>query len=223
MVLGPIGRKLFPLLQDHSADSPAMAAARKESLQHVHGEVLEIGFGCGHSLAYYPGTIRSLTAVDKSGEMLKRASRRITGADINVTVYFADAAHMPFADQSYDCVVSHMTLCSLADIEGALLEVRRVLKLGGTFTFLEHGLSPESSIRKWQNRWNPIQKFISDGCHCNRRIDDLITAAGMQIETLKTYHMGDAPRVLDYMYQGTAIKGADTMEHHTQTAERKEK
>ncbi len=200
-----------------------MAEARRDSLKHAYGGVLEIGFGCGHRLVHYHPGIERISAVDNNSEMFSRGSRRIAASDIEVTPFVADVACMPFADQSFDCVVSHMTLCSVADIEGSLLEIRRVLKLGGTFTFLEHGLSPESSIRKWQNRWNPIQKIIGGGCCCNRRIDDLITAAGLQIETLKTYHMGDAPRVLDYMYQGTATKGADNMERHTQVAERKEK
>ena len=199
-----LSNTLMPWLMDHTSDSAAMATARTETLTNIQGEILEIGFGCGHSLKHYPKETKKLVAIDCNARMLAKASKRIVASSIEVNALIADASNIPFANDSFDCVVSHMTLCSVKDIKATLLEISRVLKPKGCFIFLEHGASTNSKTRFWQNCWNPVQKFISDGCNCNREIDTLIKEAGYEIHELKYYHMGDAPKVLDFMYQGSA-------------------
>lgn len=199
-------RILIPFLLSQSSDSEQMIKARSENLHSVHGKVMEIGFGAGFSLACYPSHLKSLTATDYSPALLAKAEDRIKQAHLDVDCLVANAEQLPFPDQSFDCVVSHLTLCSIENIDVALKEIKRVLKDGGTFHFLEHGACHEKSIKKWQDRFNPIQRFIGGGCNCNRPIDHLIENAGFAITGLKNYHMGDAPKFLDFMYQGIAVK-----------------
>jgi len=191
---------------DHASDSDAMATARSENLKNVRGNILEIGFGVGHSLAHYPPNVEKVSILDSNKKMLSKATKRIERSDINITTYVADTSFLPFADQTFEHVVSHMTLCSILDVREALFEVHRILKKGGYFVFLEHGACPDKKTNRWQGYWNPIQKVIGGGCNCNRDIDTLIASSGLEIIELKNYHMGDAPKVLDYMYQGVAIK-----------------
>lgn len=113
------------------------------------------------------------------------------------------AEALPFAGASFDAVVSTFTLCSLADPALALAELRRVLRPGGVFAFLEHGLAPEPKVARWQRRLTPLQRLIGDGCHLNRKIDDLVAGSGFTVEQLETgYQPG--PKVASYLYQGLA-------------------
>ena len=100
-------------------------------------------------------------------------------------------------------VVTTWTLCTIPDVELALREMRRVLRSDGRLLFVEHGLAPDASIVRWQMRLTPCWKCIGGGCHLNRKIDDLIAAAGFTIERLDTgYLHGRNP--FAYMYQGIA-------------------
>src|SRR5690606_32859272 len=89
--------------------------------------------------------------------------------------------NLPIEDGSYDSVVCTWTLCSIPDAAAALREVRRVLRPGGRFFFVEHGLAPDPAVQKWQHRLTPIQKVIGDGCHLNRPIDTMITGEGFEL------------------------------------------
>ncbi|MEL6763172.1 MAG: SAM-dependent methyltransferase, partial [Cyanobacteria bacterium J06607_6] len=87
----------------------------------------------------------------------------------------------------------------------ALQEIRRVLKPGGKFTFIEHGLSDDPKLQPWQHRLTPVQKRIADGCHLNRAIAPLVETY-LPIESLKTYYAKGLPKVGGYFYQGIAVK-----------------
>jgi ubiquinone/menaquinone biosynthesis C-methylase UbiE len=113
--------------------------------------------------------------------------------------------HLPFANHSFDSVVSTMTLCSIENPAPALAEIRRVLKPNGQFIFLEHGRSDDPHLARWQDRLNPLQKIIGAGCNMNRRIDELITTSGFEISRLDRFLTPEAPRLLAEMYSGVAM------------------
>ena len=116
------------------------------------------------------------------------------------------SGRLPFGDDSFDGVATTFTLCTIADVAAALVEMRRVLKPQGLLVFLEHGRSDDARTAKWQDRLNPIQKVVACGCHLNRRVDTLITDAGLAIEQLDRYLMPGLPRIIGSIYRGTARK-----------------
>jgi SAM-dependent methyltransferase len=105
--------------------------------------------------------------------------------------------------ESIDTIVMTWTLCSIPNAPKALAEMKRVLKPDGRLLFIEHGRAPEPNVVAWQDRLTPIWKRIGGGCRLNRKIDELIAAAGFQIGGLKTYYLL-GPRPMTYTYQGFA-------------------
>lgn len=206
--MGFYAEKVMPLLFDKLMISEPRNRAREEYLAEVSGKVLEIGFGTGLNLRYYPAGVTHLTTVDVNEGLNKRAARRIADSPIEIDNRILDGQDMPFGDASFDCVVSGYTLCSIPDLGRALKEMYRVLRPGGKLYFLEHGLSDDPKVQKWQNRLNPLQKIIGAGCNMNRDITSLIETAGFKIARLKRYNMQDDPKILGSMYQGIAEKAA---------------
>jgi len=198
-------RYIFPRLLDWTMVSSTVSKYRKRLLQDVRGEVLEIGFGTGLNLGYYPEEIQSLTTVEVNAGMNERAKKRIEQAPFQVDSRVANGDCLPFADESFDSVVSTWTLCSIARINQALQEIYRVLKPTGEFFFIEHGLSDNPKVQVWQNRLTPIQKIVGDGCHLNRNMEGLISQYFPSVE-LEKFKMETEPEIIGYLYQGIARK-----------------
>ena len=85
----------------------------------------------------------------------------------------------------------------------ALAEMRRVLKPGGRLAFVEHGLSPEIRIARWQHTLTPYWRRICGGCHLDRKMDELIRSAGFEIDAMETGYM-QGPKPWIFMYRGSA-------------------
>jgi ubiquinone/menaquinone biosynthesis C-methylase UbiE len=115
----------------------------------------------------------------------------------------ASAESIPLDDSSVDTVVTTWTLCTIPDVAKALAEMRRVLKPDGRLLFVEHGLSPDQGVRKWQNRLTPVWKKIAGGCHLNRPIAKLVEAAGFRVWGLDTGYMR-GPKPMTFIYEGAA-------------------
>jgi len=179
---------------------------RRAVLQSASGKILEIGFGSGLNLPHYPDTVESIVAIDPNPGMNRYTAKQINKSKIKVDREILSSESLPMASDSFDSVVSTWTLCSIDNIQLALSEIKRVLKPGGHFIFLEHGLSPEESVCRWQNRLNGIQKIIGDGCHLNRDIKKLIREAGFIQLEVENYYFPRAPRIMGYMYRGLATK-----------------
>lgn len=197
---------MFPWLMDWVMRAEQLACLRGELLAHASGRILEIGIGTGLNLPHYPEPVRGITAVDVSPGMRERARRRIDESKVVVDYRLASAEELPLPDESFDTVVSTWTLCSIPDVKRALEEIRRVLKPGGQFLFLEHGLSESPSVKKWQHRLTPIQKRVGGGCHLDRDIQRLVKTAGFHIDWLKTFYLDRAPKFAGYSYMGRAVK-----------------
>ncbi|WP_413167375.1 class I SAM-dependent methyltransferase [Capilliphycus salinus ALCB114379] len=203
--MGFYSRVILPRLLDCTMSDPAFAQYRQKVLAHVEGEVLEIGFGTGLNLSYYPHHIEKITTVDPNSGMNKLAQKRIEASTIKVENRILNSENLPMADSTFDSVVSTWTLCSIAQVEKALQEIYRVLKPGGKFFFVEHGLSDKPNIQVWQNRLTPLQKLIADGCHLNRNIQQLVEQQFNSI-SLEKFNIENFPKVGSYTYMGVATK-----------------
>ncbi len=203
--MGFYSQRILPYLLDWSLSAPIISKYRQEVLADIKGEVLEIGFGTGLNLSYYPDDIYKIMTVDPNPGVHALAQKRIQSSSITVEHQIISGESLPMADNSFDSVVSTFTLCSIPKVEQALKEVYRVLKPGGKFFFLEHGLSKEAQIQVWQNRLTPLQKVIGDGCHLNRNIRQLVENQFGNV-TLDEFYLEETPKVTGYLYKGVADK-----------------
>lgn len=173
---------LFPWFLDRSLDTPEIRDRRKRLVEDAQGDVLEIGFGTGATLPFYNReTVRSLSVVEPSTGMNKRAKAMISRLNWPITINALTGENLPFEDESFDCVVSSLTLCSVADPPRVLAEIWRVLRPGGTFRFLEHVASEDARRRKWQNRLNPVQRVVGVGYNLTRDTVGLVRSAGFDL------------------------------------------
>jgi ubiquinone/menaquinone biosynthesis C-methylase UbiE len=204
--MGLYTSQIFPRLMDWVMAGDEFHRLRTELLSHVRGEVLELGIGTGLNLPHYPKTIAGLHAVDPANLLPKIVMARSTSHSFPIRIQHVTAESLPYDDRSFDFAVSTWTLCTIPDPVKALREARRVLKPDGMFLFLEHGQSEDERIAAWQDRLNPIQNIIGCGCNLNRKIDQLITRAGLKIITLDRFQMQSVPRLGGAMYKGTATR-----------------
>ncbi|MEM7761620.1 MAG: class I SAM-dependent methyltransferase [Cyanobacteria bacterium P01_A01_bin.40] len=203
--MGFYSENILPYLLNWSLSDPNLAVHRQEILADVKGEVLEIGFGTGLNLPYYPENIKTIITVDVNSKIHKLAKKRIQASQMTVDYRVLDGKNLPMTNNTFDSVVSTFTLCSIANVEKALAEVYRVIKPGGKFFFVEHGLSNEPTIQVWQNRLTPIEKVIAGGCHLNRNIKQIVEN---QFDTvsLKELYVDNLPKIGGYLYKGIATK-----------------
>lgn len=207
--MGFYAERFLPWAMERVLSAPEYAAQRVPALKEARGRVLEIGFGFGGSLGSYPSNARrisNLVGLEPNPGMLRRAERHAAEASFPVELVRASATAIPFADASFDCVVSNWTLCSLANLPDALREIRRVLKPGGRFLFLEHGRAEDPRLWRRQRRWNPLHSFFAGGCRLDVPIDAAIREAGFGIEQLVRYEGQPGPRFLMQMYRGAALR-----------------
>lgn len=180
---------------------------RAETVGTARGSVLEVGFGTARNLAHYGAGVEELTGLDPLWtEGIRAVEERIARARFPVErkVLRADG-ELPFDAARFDCVVTTWTLCSIPASAAALAEMRRVLKPGGRYLFIEHGRSTRPNIGRWQDRLNPIWRRLMDGCNINRRIDQQVEQAGFSLVSLDRFqHKG--PSLLAQMYRGVAIR-----------------
>lgn len=203
--MGWYQRWVLPRLLDWSLSGEPYTTYRKQLLSAVSGQVLEIGFGTGLNLAYYPDTVSSLTVIDPNPGMAVIAHPRLQATSLPIVSQSLRGESLPMADNMFDWVVSTWTLCSIEGVEQALGEIRRVLKPGGKFVFIEHGLSPDPKLQIWQHRLTPLQKCIADGCHLDRAIAELVEQS-LTLESLETFYSKGIPKVGGYFYRGIAVK-----------------
>jgi SAM-dependent methyltransferase len=145
-----------------------MARWRKKATAGLSGTVVEIGFGSGLNMPVYPPEVHKVYAVEPALTARRLAEERVAASHVDVEHIGLDGASIPLDDASCDGALATFTLCTIPGVEAALAEVHRVLRPGGRFHFLEHGLAPDASIVTWQRRIEPLQKRLADGCHLTR-------------------------------------------------------
>ncbi len=179
--------------------------ARARVAAGLDGDVVEIGFGSGLNLPHYPPAVRRVRAVDPATLDRKLAAGRLAAASVPVEFAGLDGQRLPLADGSADHVLATWTLCTIPRPEAALAEIRRVLRTGGGFHFVEHGRHPDPRVARWQDRLTPVQRLVAGGCHLNRSIETLVRDSGLELSKLSNYEIS-APRAFGYMYEGIATK-----------------
>jgi len=205
--MGFYSNVIIPFFYDSSMDSKEINEGRKSILSKItEEEILEIGFGTGINLKFYPDSVKKIIGLDSNNGMLKQAQKKISNGRFQIELIKQGSESLPFPEYSINAVVSTYTLCSIKEVTAALKEINRVLKPGGKYYFLEHGLADNPKTQKWQHRLNPVQNIWADGCNLNRDMKFLITNAGLKIVELKNYYMKRDPKIVGYMYEGIALK-----------------
>jgi ubiquinone/menaquinone biosynthesis C-methylase UbiE len=194
---------ILPRLTDLAMRNGELKPFRERVIGSAEGRVLEIGAGSGLNLKFYRGATREVLALEPDPKLMAMAQRKSRDASCPVNFLAGSAEAIPLGDRSVDTVVTTWTLCTIPDAVHALQEMRRVLKPGGRLMFVEHGLSPEDGIQKWQDRLTPAWKAIGGGCHLNRPISSLIERAGFHIEALDAGYIR-GPKPMCFMYEGRA-------------------
>ena len=207
--MGVYGDQVLPRLIDKVMNNDDFRALRRQALEGISGVVLEIGFGSGLNVPVYPAEVTKVYAVDPATVGRKLAAERISRSNVTVEFIGLDGEDIPLPDDSVDNAVSSFTLCTIPDEGRALREVHRVLKPGGCLHFVEHGLSPDVNVTKWQRRIEPINRRVFGGCHLTRAHDDALVAAGFTIERLDKEY-GRGPKPFTFHYIGTARKAVAT-------------
>jgi ubiquinone/menaquinone biosynthesis C-methylase UbiE len=205
MSMGWYDRHIFPRLMHAACSTPLVRAQRERIVPLAAGEVVEIGIGSGLNLPLYdPRRVTRLFGVDPSAPLLDQARRAAPQMPFPVECVEASAERMPLQSNSADTAVVTFSLCSIPDVHAALAETRRVLRPGGRLLFLEHGLAPDESVRRWQRRLDPLWGRLAGGCHLSRDIPALLTAAGFRPVELDAGYLSRAPRFAGFLYRGLA-------------------
>lgn len=205
--MGIYANKIFPWLLDVT-EPKEMAEQRRIILRDVRGEVLEIGIGTGVNLPFYPENIKTLTVIEPSDAVRPRANKRADATGRTIKWHQGRGEQLPFDEGRFDTVVSVDVLCSVENVDAVLREAYRVLKPGGHLHFLEHGITHEDKIRKWQIRLNSLSKVIAGGCELTRDIEKHIRDSGFLIEEFVRVSPFSGMNVLYTHIRGVAIKPA---------------
>ena len=203
-------RHVLPYVLDLACGMPMVAVQRRKVIPRASGRVLEVGIGTGLNLAFYDkAKVSELVAVDPAQQMHRLARRRSERAGLPVQLLTLSAERLPLESASFDCVVCTYTLCSVEDPVGALAEMRRVLRPGGTLLFAEHGLAPDTAVVRWQQRIEPWWSRLAGGCHLTRDVPLLLREAGFRAEVETGYIA--RPKALSFNYWGQAVLASSSL------------
>jgi ubiquinone/menaquinone biosynthesis C-methylase UbiE len=198
-------RHIMPRLIGCACSTKPIMKQRAKVVPLATGRVLELGIGGGLNLGFYnPSTVESVSGVDPSAELRRRAEHADRPAGLTVEVRDGTAEALPFEDRSFDTVVCTYTLCSVQDPIRSLQEARRVLKPGGRLLFCEHGLAPDLPVAIWQRRIEPVWKRIAGGCHLTRPVALNLERAGFRLDKLDSMYLPGTPRIAGWNEWGQA-------------------
>ncbi|MEW4468837.1 class I SAM-dependent methyltransferase [Parasphingorhabdus sp. JC815] len=198
-------KHVVPRLIKFTCSQPAVMKDRSKIVPKAQGHVLELGCGGGINLQFYDREkVTKLTGIDPSAELLDYTRKEAANLGFDMDILDGVGEAMPFADNSFDTLLTTFTLCSVQDGKQVLKEMRRVLKPGGKILFLEHGRAPDEGPEKWQRRIEPMWKHIAGGCHLHRPVASLFTKEGFALQDNHGHYTPKTPRWLGWMEYGEA-------------------
>jgi len=199
---------VVPRMVDISCNTTQLERYRRDACAGLSGRVLEVGFGSGLNVAHYPEKVEQVAAVEPSDIAWRLAQPRIARSSTTVIRTGADGQRLTEPAGSVDSVLSTFTMCTIPDLETALAELHRVLRPGGRVHFLEHGLAPDPGVRRWQRRFEPLQRRIAGGCHLTRQPVEAMRAVGFEVDDERTGYLPGPflTKPFGFVYRGTAVK-----------------
>ena len=202
--MGFYREQFLPRFIDKALGTKTILNFRSEAAEGLSGDIVEIGFGSGLNMEAYPDEVTRVYAVDPAMVGRKLAAERVAASPVEVDYIGLDGEALPLDDNSCDGALSTFTLCTIPDAAAALDELRRVVKPGGRVHVLEHGQARDESVHKWQQRLNPIQRRIGDGCHLDRDHLAMVEAAGFEIDEHREWY-AKGPKPFSAFYLISAI------------------
>ena len=197
--------QVVPRITNVALGSREFARIRSRVTAGLAGEVLEVGFGSGLNVPYYPAEVTRVRAVDPATAGRKLAAGRLAASPVPVEFAGLDGRALPAESGAVDHVLITWTMCTIPGVATALREMHRVLRPGGELHFAEHGRSPDPGVARWQDRLTPLQRLLYAGCHLNRPIDRLVTQAGFRMTRLENFYL-PGPRPFGYIFEGVAVR-----------------
>lgn len=196
-------------------EAAGLADWRRDLVAGLEGEVLEIGAGTGHNLRWYPSTVTRLVLTEPDRFMRAKLEAKVGAGEDRpdgpavIEVLDRSSEDLDVADASLDAVVGTLVLCTVPDPDATLAEVRRVLRPGGRFVYLEHiAASDTPRDLRWQQRLEPVWKHVAGNCHLTRTTERTVVAAGFEVETEWRQPMPAAPAILRPTVRGIARRPA---------------
>jgi len=186
--------RVVPRLAERSLRGHEIGELRAQACAPLRGELLEIGFGSGLNVRWYPVGVTSVAAVEPSDVGWGLSASRRGRTDVPVRRSGLDGQRLDEREATYDAALVTFSLCTIPDPAVALAEVRRVLRPGGILCLLEHGLSPDPAVARWQRRLDPVQRRVAGGCHLSRDVTGLVEDAGFVVDHLETSYL-DGPAI----------------------------
>lgn len=197
--------QVVPRMVDRFLGAAEIHALRDRTCEGLTGGVVEVGFGSGLNCGHYPAQVVRVAAVEPSDVAWRMAQGNIGRTSAEVLRAGLDGEALDLAAASYDSALSTFTMCTIPDLDAALRELVRVLRPGGSLHFVEHGLSPEQPVARWQHRLQPIQGRVAGGCHLDRPIREYVERSGLVLDEIDTFY-GRGPKPFAYFSLGRATK-----------------
>jgi SAM-dependent methyltransferase len=200
--------QVLPRLVDRACGSAGMDRWRSSVTAGLTGRVVEIGFGSGLNVQHYPSEVDVVLAVEPAAVARRLAAKRVATGSTPVEHVGLDGQAIPLDDDSCDSALSTFTLCTVPDPAKVLSELRRVLRPGARFHYLEHGIAPDPAVARWQRRLDPWQRRLADGCHLTRDASALVGEAGFVVERNDQRYV-KGPKPWSYFTVGVAVNPVD--------------
>ena len=201
------------MIYDRFMDATEEACLRRwrgELLADLEGDVLELGAGTGANLPHHPRDLSRLVLTEPDKHMRRQLEARAREHRPDAEVTPASASALPFADASFDAVVSTLVLCSVPELDTTLREVWRVLKPGGRFLFLEHAAAaPGTGRRRLQRVVDPLWRRVADGCRLTRDTERAMLDAGFTLERIERESLRKAMAIVRPSIRGVARRPAE--------------